>query len=178
MIFLNFQKKLIVVILSLGSNLTSKWGTPKETLLKSYKYFNSKDIKIVKKSSFYESEAIPNKKDPKFINSIIVVETSYTPFKLINYILSVEKKFLRVRSEPNSPRTLDIDIIDFKNKIVNIKTSILDLQIPHPRLENRNFVLYPIKEVFNKWKSPLSGKSIDHLIDKLDSKSKKNITII
>jgi 7,8-dihydro-6-hydroxymethylpterin-pyrophosphokinase len=54
----------------------------------------------------------------------------------------------------------------------------ISLEIPHPRLEQRSFVLYPIREIDKNWKSPLSGKKIDQLIENLDAETKKNITII
>ena len=92
--------------------------------------------------------------------------------------LKVEKKFHRKRDQINAPRTCDIDIIDFNGQKINISNINISLEIPHPRLEQRSFVLYPIREIDKNWKSPLSGKKIDQLIENLDSETKKNITII
>ena len=167
-----------MILLSLGSNLPSKFGDSKKTLLKCYEFFNNSDVKILKKSSFYESVAIPNKSDPKFINSIISIETKFSPEELIKYILSVEEKFDRKRAQVNAPRTCDIDIVDFNSEVINILNKNISLEIPHPRLEKRSFVLYPIREIDKNWKSPLSGKYIDQLIENLDVETKKNITII
>jgi 2-amino-4-hydroxy-6-hydroxymethyldihydropteridine diphosphokinase len=167
-----------MVLLSLGSNLASKFGDSKKTLLKCYEFFNSNDIKILKKSSFYESVAVPNKSEPKFINSVISVETKFSAEELIKYILNVEEKFDRKREQINAPRTCDIDIVDFNGEIINIFNKNISLEIPHPRLEQRSFVLYPIREIDKNWKSPLSGKKIDQLIENLDAETKKNITII
>jgi 2-amino-4-hydroxy-6-hydroxymethyldihydropteridine diphosphokinase len=167
-----------MILLSLGSNLPSKFGDSKNTILKCYEFFNNNDIKILKKSSFYETFAIPNKSDPKFVNSVISVETRFSPEELIKYILKVEKKFDRKREQINAPRTCDIDIVDFNSKIINIFNKNISLEIPHPRLEQRSFVLYPIREIDKNWKSPLSGKKIDQLIENLDAETKKNITII
>jgi 2-amino-4-hydroxy-6-hydroxymethyldihydropteridine diphosphokinase len=150
----------------------------KKTLLKCYDFFNNSDVKILKKSSFYESVAIPNKSDPKFINSVISIETKFSPEELIKYILSVEEKFDRKRAQVNAPRTCDIDIVDFNGEVINILNKNISLEIPHPRLEKRSFVLYPIREIDKNWKSPLSGKYIDQLIENLDTETKKNITII
>jgi 2-amino-4-hydroxy-6-hydroxymethyldihydropteridine diphosphokinase len=150
----------------------------KKTLLKCYEFFNNSDVKILKKSSFYESVAIPNKSDPKFINSVISIETKFSPEELIKYILSVEEKFDRKRAQVNAPRTCDIDIVDFNGEVINILNKNISLEIPHPRLEKRSFVLYPIREIDKNWKSPLSGKYIDQLIENLDTETKKNITII
>jgi 2-amino-4-hydroxy-6-hydroxymethyldihydropteridine diphosphokinase len=167
-----------MILLSLGSNLPSKFGDSKNTILKCYEFFNNNDIKILKKSSFYETFAIPNKSDPKFVNSVISVETRFSPEELIKYILKVEKKFDRKREQINAPRTCDIDIVDFNSEIINIFNKNISLEIPHPRLEQRSFVLYPIREIDKNWKSPLSGKKIDQLIENLDAETKKNITII
>ena len=167
-----------MILLSLGSNLPSKFGDSKNTILKCYEFFNNNDIKILKKSSFYETFAIPNKSDPKFVNSVISVETRFSPEELIKYILKVEEKFDRKREQINAPRTCDIDIVDFNSEIINIFNENISLEIPHPRLEQRSFVLYPIREIDKNWKSPLSGKKIDQLIENLDAETKKNITII
>jgi len=167
-----------MILLSLGSNLPSKFGDSKNTILKCYEFFNNNDIKILKKSSFYETFAIPNKSDPKFVNSVISVETRFSPEELIKYILKVEEKFDRKREQINAPRTCDIDIVDFNSEIINIFNKNIPLEIPHPRLEQRSFVLYPIREIDKNWKSPLSGKKIDQLIENLDAETKKNITII
>ena len=167
-----------MILLSLGSNLPSKFGDSKNTILKCYEFFNNNDIKILKKSSFYESIAVPNKSDPKFVNSVISVETRFSPEELIKYILKVEEKFDRKREQINAPRTCDIDILDFNSEIINIFNKNISLEIPHPRLEQRSFVLYPIREIDKNWKSPLSGKKIDQLIENLDAETKKNITII
>jgi 2-amino-4-hydroxy-6-hydroxymethyldihydropteridine diphosphokinase len=167
-----------MILLSLGSNLPSKYGDSKNTILKCYEFFNNNDIKILKKSSFYETFAIPNKSDPKFVNSVISVETKFSAEELIKYILKVEEKFDRKREQINAPRTCDIDILDFNGQIINIFNKNISLEIPHPRLEQRSFVLYPIREIDKNWKSPLSGKKIDQLIENLDAETKKNITII
>ena len=167
-----------MILLSLGSNLPSKFGDSKNTILKCYEFFNNNNIKILKKSSFYETFAIPNKSDPKFVNSVISVETKFSAEELIKYILKVEEKFDRKREQINAPRTCDIDILDFNSEIINIFNKNISLEIPHPRLEQRSFVLYPIREIDKNWKSPLSGKKIDQLIENLDAETKKNITII
>jgi 2-amino-4-hydroxy-6-hydroxymethyldihydropteridine diphosphokinase len=167
-----------MILLSLGSNLPSKFGNSRETLLKCYDFFNNTDIQILQKSSLYESIAVPNKFDPKFINSVISIKTNFSPEQLMQYIFEVEKKFERKREQLNAPRTCDIDIVDFNGEIINISNNKISLQIPHPRLEQRSFVLYPISEIDKNWKSPLSGKRIDQLIEDLDLESKKSITII
>ena len=70
-------------------------------------------------------------------------------------ILKVEKKLERKRSKKNDPRTLDIDIIDLNNKVFNFMYNNLIYSVPHKKLSNRNFVLYPIKRSFtSKMETP------------------------
>ena len=78
-----------------------------------------------------------------FFNSIIVLKTSMNPHKFLDYLLRVENKFGRIRSFENAPRTLDLDIIFFNNKIINTKK----LQIPHPAWSSRDSVLIPLMDI-------------------------------
>ena len=78
----------------------------------------------------------------------------------------------RIRKKTNEPRTCDIDIIDFKQMVIKTKKLIL----PHPRLSNRNFVLYPLKEIYSEWKHPISKKKVDILIKNLNINLRNEIT--
>ena len=69
-------------------------------------------------------------------------------------LLSVEEKLGRKRFKKNDPRTCDIDIIDFHGKIINKKIDNFELNIPHQKMTQRNFVLYPLKEIYPDWKHP------------------------
>ena len=80
----------------------------------------------------------------------------------------------RTRSVKNEPRTCDIDIIDFNGEILNKKNIIL----PHPKLHERNFVLFPLKEIFSTWIHPIMNKKVDVLIKNLSSKTRNEITRI
>ena len=82
-------------------------------------------------------------------------------------LLSVEEKLGRKRFKKNDPRTCDIDIIDFHGKIINKKIDNIELNIPHQKMNERNFVLYPLKEIYPDWKHPKTKDSIDILIKNL-----------
>ena len=138
-------------------------------LLKKY------NIKIIKKSSFYETPAYPNKNDPKFINIVIQIKTNLSPFSLASTIISIEKFLKRERGKKNSPRTCDIDILDFKNKVFSFKYKNHKFSVPHKQLIFRNFVLYPLKEILPKWRYPKNNSLIDTFVDKLSPKDKKSI---
>jgi len=142
-------------ILALGSNLPFGSNTPKQNLECVYDLLELEGIKILKKSKIYFSEAYPNKLDPLFCNSAIFIETNLKPFDLLNIVLKIEKKFGRERKVKNSPRTLDIDIICYDNLILNDE----NLQIPHPNIQDRLFVLMPICDLNENWKHPIHSKT-------------------
>ena len=90
------------------------------------------------------------------------------PLKLLNICKKIEINLGRKRSKINSPRICDIDIIDFHGIKLNIKSK---LNLPHKRMHNRNFVLFPLFEVEKKWKHPLKKTKIQDLIGKLPNSS-------
>jgi 7,8-dihydro-6-hydroxymethylpterin-pyrophosphokinase len=95
--------------------------------------------------------------------------------KLYNLNKAIELIILeRIKGTKNQPRTCDIDIIDYENRIINTN----DIIIPHPRAHLRNFVLYPLNEISPKWTHPITNKKIDFLIKKLNFKLRNEITKI
>ena len=128
---------------------------------------------IIKISKFYESNSWPNENFPKYLNIIIKCNTVLKPILLLKNLKNIETSLGRKKNEKNFPRTCDIDIIDFKGLEQNDKS----LQIPHPRMLNRNFVLFPLFEIEKNWKHPKNNISIDRLLKKLDLKSLRSIKI-
>ena len=120
---------------------------------------------IIKISNFYESNSWPNEKFPKYLNIIIKCNTVLKPILLLKNLKNIETSLGRKKNEKNFPRTCDIDIIDFKGLEQNDKS----LQIPHPRMLNRNFVLFPLFEIEKKWKHPSKKTKIQDLIENLDN---------
>ncbi len=164
-----------MIILSLGSNLTSIYGDRFETLKFAISFLESYGILIEKKSSFYETESFPNKKNPKFINIIISVKTDLPPVDLMSVLIHIEKKLGRIRNKKNDPRTCDIDIIDYNGEILNFNYHKHDLTIPHKSLSSRNFVLVPLNEIEPNWKHPKTNETVSSLIDKIDEEDRKSI---
>ena len=115
-----------MIILSLGSNLKSKFGNRFDNLLYAMSFLEDNDIKIDKRSSFFETPSYPDKKKPKFINIIISVNTNLSINNLIDLIISTEEKLGRKRIQKNDPRTCDIDIIDYKNEVMNFMLNDLN----------------------------------------------------
>ena len=116
-----------------------------------------------------------NKNNPKFINIVIEVETQLPPEDLASVLIFIEERLGRKRGEKNDPRTCDIDIIDYKNKILNFKYKDLDFTVPHEKLIYRNFVLFPLQEISPNWKHPKTNELIGALIDNLSNEDKNSI---
>lgn len=163
-----------MIILSIGSNLSSKYGDRFDNIKKCISLLNSSHIALEKASHFYETPSYPNNKFPKFINIVLIIKFNKDPNTLIKLTKLIEKKMGRIKAKKNAPRIIDIDIIDF-NKLV-IKDYLLTL--PHPLLEKRNFVLFPLKEISPNWQHPISNKKIDFYIEKLDLNESNQITRI
>ena len=161
------ENQVNTAFLGIGSNI----GNKKINIEKAKFFLEKNSVKIVKSSNFYETFSWPNKKDPKFYNIVIKVITKLKPVNLFYVIKNIEKKLGRKKTLINKPRTCDIDIIDYKGKVFRIYANSNKLIIPHPRLHNRNFVLFPLFEIEKKWKHPLKKTNIRNLIEKLDNYS-------
>ena len=164
-----------MIFFGLGSNLSSSFGNRFENINKAILLLKENKIYIQKKSHFYESLAIHNSADPKFINCVISVKTNLSLKNIFSVILKVEKILERTRNRKNDPRTCDIDIIDYRGKVLNLFFENKNLIIPHPRLTYRNFVLLPLYEIFPNWIHPTTGDNVKNLIKKLNNYDKKSI---
>ena len=152
------------VYLSLGSNL----GNKKINLINAkFLLESSNHIKILKISNYYKTDSWPDKKKPFFLNIAIEVKTNLNPVKLFKLIKNIENRLGRKKGPKNSPRTLDIDILDYDQKEIFIKFKKDNLVIPHPRMHTRNFVLLPLFEISKTWNHPKSGKKITKLLASL-----------
>ena len=158
-----------MIYIGIGSNLNGKNNeTPLQNCKKALVELK-KEVNICKISSWYKSEPIPVSNQPWFINGIIEISTNKSSLDLLEFILSIEKVFGRVREKKNEARILDLDIIDYKKKILYIKNKLI---IPHPRMHERSFVLQPLSELNPKWMHPIKKKGIKELIRNLNDKQK------
>ncbi|NIP49907.1 MAG: 2-amino-4-hydroxy-6-hydroxymethyldihydropteridine diphosphokinase [Gammaproteobacteria bacterium] len=140
--------------LGLGSNLGNRMAFlrgGRDTLI------NNPDIELVQASAVYETEAIGGPPDnPLFLNTVLQIETSLSPEKLLSTCLAVEDEFGRSRPVRWAPRTLDIDILFYDDLVICEERLI----IPHPRLQERAFVLAPLQEIAPNFKHPLLDKTV------------------
>ena len=164
-----------MILLSLGSNLSSKFGNRFQNIDLAINYLESYDVNLIKKSSYFETPSYPDKSNPKFINVVIEVSTNLPPVDLASVLIFIEEKLGRKRNLKNEPRTCDIDIIDYKGQNLDFRYQSNSYTVPHKKLAERNFVLIPLKEIIPNWKYPKTNELIDMLIKKLPQEDKNSI---
>ena len=114
---------------------------------------------ITARSSWYKTSPVPVSDQPDFLNAVLAVETPDTPYELLARLNRIEAGFGRVRSVRNAARVLDIDILFFGSQIITEEK----LQIPHPRLHQRAFVLRPLNEIAPDFCHPVTGQVMGRL---------------
>jgi 2-amino-4-hydroxy-6-hydroxymethyldihydropteridine diphosphokinase len=127
--------------LALGSNLGDRYATLSAAVRR---LRAEPGLRVVATSEFYETAPVncpPG--SGAFLNAVVAVETGRDPHDLLQLLLHIERQFGRVRSEPNSPRTLDLDLILYGDRVIDSP----ELTLPHPRMHERAFVLVPLAEI-------------------------------
>lgn len=142
--------------LSLGSNI----GDRRQNLHRAIELLETADMRVVRRSSLYDTEPQDMRNQPWFLNTVMQVETSLFPKQLLARIHKVERELGRKRVVPKGPRTIDIDILLYGNSI--IKTA--DLEIPHPRFSERRFVLEPLCEIAPDLRHPITRQTVREML--------------
>ena len=155
-----------MIYIGIGSNL----GNRIENITKAKYFLDLNGINITKSSSYYETLSWPDPNNPKFINIVVQSNTKATPEKLLKIFKSIEKKLGRKKKSKNSPRTCDIDIISYNQRIL-----AGNITIPHKRMHKRNFVLIPLFELNKNWFHPKTNENIKKLIFSLSIKDIRSI---
>ena len=155
-----------MIYIGIGSNL----GNRIKNITKTKYFLDLNGINIIKSSSYYETLSWPDPNNPKFINIVVQSNTKASPEKLLEIFKSIEKKLGRKKKSKNSPRTCDIDIISYNQKILTG-----NITIPHKRMHKRNFVLIPLFELNKNWFHPKINKNIKKLIFSLSIKDIRSI---
>jgi 2-amino-4-hydroxy-6-hydroxymethyldihydropteridine diphosphokinase len=143
---------LNTAFLSLGSNLGDRAALLSEALDR----LEAAGARIVRRSSIYETEPRDFLDQPRFLNMAVEVETNLAPFELLAAIQEIESEMGRQRTVPKGPRTVDLDILFYGNSIIATN----DLEIPHPRLTQRSFVLAPLSEIAPDFRHPVNGQTV------------------
>lgn len=166
---------MVRIFLSIGSNRTNRADHIKQAI----NLLNQTDIKIQQISALYETEArekisffgIPCPlpvKQKKYLNCVVQADTNQTPQELIGKIIKIEQTLgrQRIAGVKNLPRTIDIDILFYNGNIIHQPM----LEIPHPRLHKRDFVLVPFCEIAPEFVHPVFRKTMRQLSENIDNK--------
>jgi len=161
-----------MVYLLLGSNLGDSAALLEEAIEAIAKRIGT----LSRRSAVYETQAWGKEDQPNFLNQAIAVETNLSPLEVLEQALWIEKELGRVRLERWGARLIDIDVILYGNEVVDIEDK---LQVPHPQMQNRRFVLEPLAEIAGAALHPILNQTISEILLNLNdtlevSKTKYN----
>ncbi|MBF2078749.1 MAG: 2-amino-4-hydroxy-6-hydroxymethyldihydropteridine diphosphokinase [Synechococcales cyanobacterium T60_A2020_003] len=148
------------VAIALGSNL----GDSRTILAQALTQLHEcPSITVVRTSSLYKTAPV-GPPQPDYLNACAILDTHLEPLELLHILQRVEQSFGRVRDKRWGPRTLDLDLLLFSDRILITD----ELEIPHPRMGDRAFVLVPLAEIAGHWIDPVSQRAIADLVRHVD----------
>ena len=145
------------VYLSLGSNIGDREGN----LRKAVERLAAQDVRVLRASRIYETEPVDYKDQAWFLNQVVEAETALFPLQLLTRTARVEREMGRVRTVRKGPRTIDIDILFYAAAVVETSR----LEIPHPRIAERRFVLAPLAELAPDLRHPVTHRSVRQMLE-------------
>lgn len=148
--------------IGMGANLPSRVGPPEATLAAAASRLESLG-RVAARSSLHSTEPVGFADQPHFLNAVVILETELDPRTMLEGLLRIELEFGRDRSAGNrsGPRTLDLDILVFGD----LKVSEPGLEIPHPRMLERGFVMIPLAELASRYKNAKTLQTISQLLE-------------
>jgi 2-amino-4-hydroxy-6-hydroxymethyldihydropteridine diphosphokinase len=143
------------VYIALGSNL----GDRAALMARAQDEMSAAGIGVLRRSSLYKTEPV-DAPPPWFLNAVVEAETSLLPVQLLHAIARIERALGRKRDAPRGPRTMDLDILLYGSSVIRTP----ELEVPHPRLPYRRFVLVPLVELAPALRHPVLHKSMAELL--------------
>jgi 2-amino-4-hydroxy-6-hydroxymethyldihydropteridine diphosphokinase len=159
------------ILVGLGANHPGPWGVPAATIKRALSEMERTGIAVDAISPFYETAAVGRARQPAFVNTVALVATSLSPEALLRRLKEIERRAGRRGGRPWGPRTLDIDIIDYKGLVRHWRARKADfsragprpLVLPHPLMHERAFVLRPLLDIAPDWRHPVLRRSAQSL---------------
>ncbi len=149
-----------MILLAFGANLPSSIGCPQETYQQLPRLLEERGIFVVKRSSLIKTSPVPASDQPDYYNAVMVIMYQGGAKDLLKSLHCVESDLGRVRGAVNEARGVDLDLLCFHDEVCQRAECVL----PHPRMQERGFVLYPLREVAPNWVHPVSKRSVNALI--------------
>jgi 2-amino-4-hydroxy-6-hydroxymethyldihydropteridine diphosphokinase len=152
-----------MILIGVGANLTSQAGPPRETCEAALAYLGRLGLVIAARSPWYETAPVPASDQPWFVNAVVAAQTALSPAGLLAALHLTEAAFGRQRSVANAARTLDLDLLAYHDEVRRDGAPTL----PHPRMHERAFVLFPLRDLAPGWRHPVFGETAADLAAKL-----------
>ncbi len=176
----NLGEKALV---ALGSNAKSRHGSPRGTLERALAALDEGPVRVAKASRFFLTPFVPAGEAPDVVNAVALVVTELEPVELLAHLHRIETDFDRARGARWTSRSLDLDLLAMGERILPDRAGLETwmtmpfreqkhrtpetLILPHPRLQDRAFVIVPAAEVAPDWRHPLSGQTIAQMCAQL-----------
>ena len=156
-----------MIFMALGSNLSHElYGRPVCVLEEALRQLDECGLSVRRRSRWYRSPPWPPSDQPWYANGVAELETTAGPKETLARLHDLEAAFGRRRGQRNAARILDLDLIDWHGRVLEEPDGPL---VPHPRMQDRDFVLLPLAELAPDWRHPVTDRSIDDLIAALPS---------
>ena len=155
-----------LILIGLGANLPSRFGTPRQTLEAALDTIATKGVRVTRRSRWWKSAPVPVSDQPWFVNGVAALETELPPEELLTLLHAVEAEFGRVRGAANAARPLDLDLLAYGR--LRREGGLI---LPHPRMTDRSFVLLPLGDIAPFWRHPC-GISLSRLIAALPAEGR------
>ena len=159
---MQFNDSIHTAYVALGSNL----GDKEANLRKALELLEERGVEVVKTSSFICTEPYGVTDQPQFLNGVCEVRTSLEPLELLHTLLDIEQEMGRVRLRHWGERNIDLDLLLYEDVVMDTP----QLKLPHPDMQNRDFVLLPLAEIAPELVHPTLQKTISELVICLSAK--------
>ena len=146
----------MTIYLSLGSNLANREANLSQAIARL-----PPAVRVLRVSPIYETEPVDYTTQPWFLNLVVEAETNLSPAELLAHTTAIEHSLGRIRTTPQGPRTIDIDILLYGDVVVQTA----NLQIPHPRMPQRRFVLAPLADLAPNLRHPVTHQTIREMLN-------------
>lgn len=181
-----------LALIALGGNLPAGADTPQMTLSNAIRALRSAEISLRSVSRFFQTPCFPAGAGPDYVNAAAAVETSLSPGGLLARLHDIEAQFSRVREQRWGMRTLDLDLVDYDRAVLpdeagyarwqglplesQMQEAPGQLILPHPRIQDRAFVLVPLADIAPRWRHPVLRKSVTEMLADLPPQDVAGVT--
>jgi 2-amino-4-hydroxy-6-hydroxymethyldihydropteridine diphosphokinase len=155
--------------LALGSNLGDREANLRDALNR----LTSDELHIVRRSSLYETAPQELHDQPWFLNAVVEVETDLFPLQLLARARQIEREMGRRHVTPKGPRNIDIDVLFYGRSVIRTAA----LEVPHPRIAQRRFVLEPLAQIAPDIRHPVTGRSVNEMLAELGPQGVRRLDV-